>query len=470
MPESNVKLREIECELAKRNLLYFTKYTNPNYSDTWFHTLYANKLNDFAAGKIKKLAVFIPPQHGKSEISTRRLPAFLLGKNPNIRIAIVSYNAPFARKFNREIQRIIDSDEYREVFPKTTLNGSNVSTVAGGWLRNADECEIVGHRGSFKAVGVGGALTGMPVDVLIMDDLYKDAMSAWSSTVRGNIEDWYATVADTRLHNDSQQLIVYTRWHHEDLAGKLLKREGYDWEVCVFPALKIGDPTESDPREDGEPLWPEKHSRAKLLKSRDRDPHVFESLYQQNPKPRQGLMYSSFKTYTQNECPQGQILNYTDTADQGGDFLCSISYIKHGSLFYVVDVYFSKAPNEVTEPELSRWLFVNQTNQCRIESNNGGRSFARNIERISKEIGNYKVKIQWFNQSKNKDVRIKTNSSTVNNCIVFPDDWAVRWRDFYDQVTNYMAEGTNKHDDGPDVLTGIIEQNSNTLAPPILYS
>ena len=155
----------------------------------------------------------MPPQHGKSEGSTRRLPSYVLGRKPDTKIAVVSYNAPKARKFNREIQRVIDSPEYHEIFPDTCLNSSNVTTVAGAWLRNADEFEIVGRRGSVKTVGVGGPLTGEPVDMLIMDDIYKDAKSAWSPVVREAIEDWYDTVAETRLYNDSQQLIVFTRWH-----------------------------------------------------------------------------------------------------------------------------------------------------------------------------------------------------------------------------------------------------------------
>lgn len=294
-------------------------------------------------------------------------------------------------------------------------------------------------------------------------------MAAWSSTVRQNISDWYDSVADSRLHNDSQQLIVYTRWHHEDLAGELLKKERDEWDVCIFPAIKEGEPTEIDPRKEGEPLWPERHSLDKLIKSRDRNPHVFRSLYQQDPKPKEGLMYSEFKTYKPDDLPIGKILNYTDTADQGGDYLCSVSYVKHNGLYYVIDVYYSKAANEVTEPELTKWLYENKTNQSKIESNAGGRAFARNIQRLSNEMGNNRLIVTWFHQSKNKETRIKVNSSTVNNCIVFPQNWHVKYPQFYDSVTNYMSEGTNKNDDAPDVLTGIVEDGQVIRHAPIAY-
>ena len=191
--------------------------------------------------------VFMPPQHGKSEGSTRRLPAYLLGRNPDLRLAVVSYSATKAKKFNREIQRVIDTPEYHAIFPETTLGQSSFADDSGrGYIRTTEECEIVNHVGGFKTVGVGGALTGEPVDILIMDDIYKDAKTAWSPIVRENISDWYDTVAETRLHNDSRQLIVFTRWHEDDLAGKLLREQGvYDakdnpngWVVVVYQAIK----------------------------------------------------------------------------------------------------------------------------------------------------------------------------------------------------------------------------------------
>ena len=291
-------LKERLIRESRSDLLRFTLSTMPTFRPADFHRRYYDVLTKFANKEITKLMVFMPPQHGKSEGSTRRLPSFLLGQDPNARLAVVSYNAPKARKFNREIQRIIDSPEYHEIFPDTCLNASNVTTVAGSWLRNADECEIVNHRGGFKTVGVGGALTGEPVDILIMDDIYKDAKSAWSPIVRESISDWYDTVAETRLHNDSQQLIVFTRWHEDDLAGTLLRQEGeYDpidnpdgWVVCTYKAIKEGMPTDYDPRNEGEPLWEERHSLKKLQSIRKRNPQVFESLYQQDPQPRAGLM------------------------------------------------------------------------------------------------------------------------------------------------------------------------------------
>jgi predicted phage terminase large subunit-like protein len=467
-------LKEKLLREARSGLLAFTVATMPTFSPASFHKRYYKQLNDFAEGKIKKLMTFMPPQHGKSEGSTRRLPSYVLGRDPDKKIAIVSYNAPKARKFNREIQRIIDTPEYHEIFPDTRLNSSRVTTVAGQWLRNADECEIVGRRGGFKTVGVGGPLTGDPVDMLIMDDIYKDAKSAWSPTIREGIEDWYDTVADTRLHNDSQQLIVFTRWHENDLAGHLIQQQGiYDpvtnpdgWVIIVYPAIKIGGPTEYDPREEGEALWPERHSLDKLKLSRKRNPHVFESLYQQNPKPKQGLMYEQgFKTYEVIPYSARMVRkNYTDTADTGEDYLCSIDYIETLTGNYVTDVLYTQKPMEYTEPKTAEMLTKDQVEEAVVESNNGGRGFARNVESQCRIMRNNLTRFTWFFQSDNKAVRIFSKSAEVQNLVYFPKGWDQMWPEFYQAITGYMKVGKNAHDDGPDALTGTVERRDTGIA------
>ena len=211
--ELETLIHETEVDEAKDNLLKFTTKTMPEFKAGEFHLIYYHLLDLFAKGKIKRLMITMPPQHGKSEGSTRRLPSFIFGRNPNTKIAVASYNTTFARKFNRDIQRIIDTKEYHEIFPDTLLNASNVVTISSSFLRNSEEFEIVGHKGSLKAVGRGGALTGNSVDVMIMDDLYKDYAEGNSPIIRDAVWDWYTSVVKTRLHNDSQELIVFTRWN-----------------------------------------------------------------------------------------------------------------------------------------------------------------------------------------------------------------------------------------------------------------
>ena len=454
--------------LGERNLLSFTRHTLPSFAPAPFHIAYYEVLTRFAMGEIKKLMITMPPQHGKSEGATRRLPAFVLGQDPDKRIAIVSYNAIKARKFNRELQRIMDDDRYYELFPQTLLAGQASYQEQGrrsrNYARNSDECEIVGYQGSFKTIGVGGSLTGEPVDMLIMDDLYKDASSAWSPVIRQNVADWYDTVASTRLHNDSQQLLVFTRWHMEDLAGRLLEQEGvYDpienpqgWLLVSFPAIQNRPPSEQDPRAEGEPLWPERHSLEKLLEIKGRSPTVFESLYQQNPQPSQGLMYEEFTCYT--DLPsRSYSVAYIDAADSGADYLCALFYKEAEDGNYITDVLYTKDPMEVTETTLTYMLQQHQVERCHIESNNGGNLFVSNLQQRSWDTGNRLTRFNPFHQNQNKTARIFAASASVQKLIKMPLDWKKRFPKFARDLTGYLRVGTNAHDDAPDALTGSIE-------------
>ena len=454
--------------VPQENLLSFTRHTLPAFAPAPFHIAYYEVLTRFAMGEIKKLMITMPPQHGKSEGATRRLPAFVLGQDPDKRIAIVSYNAIKARKFNRELQRIMDDDRYYELFPQTLLAGQASYQEQGrrsrNYARNSDECEIVGYQGSFKTIGVGGSLTGEPVDMLIMDDLYKDASSAWSPVIRQNVADWYDTVASTRLHNDSQQLLVFTRWHMEDLAGRLLEQEGvYDpienpqgWLLVSFPAIQNRPPSEQDPRAEGEPLWPERHSLSKLLEIKGRSPTVFESLYQQNPQPSQGLMYEEFNCYT--DLPsRSYSVAYIDAADSGADYLCALFYKEAEDGNYITDVLYTKDPMEVTETTLTYMLQQHQVERCHIESNNGGNLFVSNLQQRSWDTGNRLTRFNPFHQNQNKTARIFAASASVQKLIKMPLDWKKRFPKFARDLTGYLRVGTNAHDDAPDALTGSIE-------------
>ena len=278
--------RELGRRKAVLSFPHFLDYTDPNYSRQWFHTLIAEKCQDLLLGKLKtgRLMVFVPPQHGKSEIVSRKFPAWALGYNPNLKIVGTSYAASLAQGFSRSIQRTIDSSEYKEVFPCTFLNSQNVSADAKrGYLRNIDIFETVGFGGFYRAVGVGGGLTGTPADLGIIDDPVKDALEAASQTYRDRVWEWYTDVFLTRLHNDSKQCLIMTRWHEDDLAGRLLRTEPEKWTVIRIPALREDRDNPDDPREIGEALWEEKHSAERLHEAEKRAPRTFAALYQQRP-------------------------------------------------------------------------------------------------------------------------------------------------------------------------------------------
>lgn len=288
------------AELARRNYIDFVKYVKPNYEANWHHELLCKYLEKLISGEIKRLMVFMPPQHGKSELVSRNLPPYILGKSPKAKIVLASYGSDLSCSFNRECQRIMDSKEYKSVFPDTKLSGTNVVTVSGNWLRNSEIFEVVGHGGFLKTTGVGGSLTGTPADFAIIDDPVKDSVEAMSSTYQYRNWNWYNDVLYTRIHNDTRILLTQTRWDIDDLSGMLLKsmeEGGEKWTILCLPAIKIDNLDKEDPRNIGDPLWPSRHNLEKLEQVRNQSIRTFQSLYQQNPQPvaAGGEFYKCFR-------------------------------------------------------------------------------------------------------------------------------------------------------------------------------
>ena len=473
-------------EGAKRQLLWFAQYMQPSFQPTPFHRAYYRVLDMFAHRLIKNLIIQAPPQHGKSQGSSRFLPAQMLGFYPDLKIGICSYAATIAKDFNRDVQRLIDCDEYRAIFPETQLNGSNVVTIANNYLRNSDVFEIVNHTGSLRVVGRGGSLTSKTIDVLIFDDLYKDAQEANSPQIRETAWDWFTKVAQTRLHNDSQQLIVFTRWHPEDIIGKIIESKkvifAQDWAdlenvpndawVWVnFEAIKTGAPTEIDPREAGQPLWDKRHSLERLLSLKQLDPVGFQCLYQGDPGNAEGKLYQPFKTWVEKS-EWGQYVRsgcYIDVADEGDDYLFAASYDIYRSenqiwnenkhrmeplLFALItDIEYTDESTEVTAVTVPRLINTNNVQKAWVESNNGGSQYEKTIKKKVRAL------TVPFYQGANKESRIVTNAPFVNQHIIMPFGWETRYKKFYDHITGFLRKfDANAHDDDADGLTGIYEK------------
>lgn len=473
-------------EGARRQLMWFAQYIKPSYQCTPFHVSLMRIANMFAHGQLKNVIIQAPPQEGKSEVSSRLLPAFILGINPDTKIAICSYAATIAKDFNRDVQRLIDTPEYRAAFPDTQLNGSNVVTIANNYLRNSDVFEIVNHTGSLRVVGRGGSLTSKTVDVMIFDDLYKDASEANSPQIRQTAWDWYTKVARTRLHNDSQQLIVFTRWHPDDIIGKIIETENvifaekwsdFDnipngaWVLVNFEAIKTGNATEIDNREPGTALWPERHSLERLLAQKQLDPVGFQCLYQGDPGNAEGKLYQPFKTWVDKKDWGTYIRSgcYVDVADEGDDYLAALTYDIYKSdnqvwnenkkrfeplLFALItDIEFTDESTDVTTITVPRMINANGTQKAWIESNNGGSQFEKEVKKKVKAI------TIPFHQSENKESRIVTNAPFVNQHIIFPFGWDVRYPAAYKHMTDFLRKfDANSHDDIEDCVTGIFEK------------
>lgn len=426
------------------------------------------------------------PTHN-SEGSSRKLPAFMLGLNPDRKICIGSYAATIARDFNRDVQRIIDTPRYRELFPGTYLNGSNVVTMSNTYLRNSDVIEMVGRKGSLRVVGRGGSLTSKTVDVSILDDVYKDYAEGNSPIVRAAAWKWYTTVVRTRLHNDSQELIVFTRWHDDDLIGRI-EKSGETiidvkcwadledvtpgaWVRINFEGLKTGEPTEIDPREPGAALWESRHSKQKLEAQKALDPVQFQCLYQGNPGSAEGRLYQPFKTWVEKSDYGTYIRSgaYIDVADEGDDLLFAATYdvYKSDNLFFnektkrmepilfalITDMEMTDENTDVTTVTVPAMINRNGTQKAWVESNNGGAGYEKVIKKKVRAI------TDPFYQGGNKESRIITASAMVNQHIIMPFGWETRYKAVYDHVTGFLRNfGANTHDDPEDGLTGIYEK------------
>lgn len=272
--------REHHAAIARQNFHVFLDYIEPSYDRQWFHTLIADKCQALISGAlgVSRLMLFVPPQHGKSEIVSRRFPAWCLGRQPAMKIAGASYSADLALQFSRAIQRTMEGDVFRHLYPASSIGGKGKR----GIVRNADFFETA-TGGFYKAVGVGGSLTGTPVDLGIIDDPVKDALEAWSVTYRDRVWEWYTDVFLTRLHNNSKQILIMTRWHEDDLAGRLLAQEPEKWAVVSVPTIREDMSDPDDPRSMGEALWESRHSLERLREVESRSPRTFAALYQQRP-------------------------------------------------------------------------------------------------------------------------------------------------------------------------------------------
>lgn len=304
--------KELAREKARRSIAEFCLFTDKLYQMNWHHRLLCEYLDAFTKKKIRRLMVFMPPRHGKSELVSRKLPAFIFGQNPDASIISTSYSADLAQRMNRDVQRIIDSITYEELFPETRLYGKNIRTVTGHALRNSDIFEIVGHRGSYRGAGVGGGITGMGGDYIIIDDPIKNREEANSTTYREKLWEWYTSTLYTRQEREGSILITLTRWHEDDLAGRLLELARKDpsadqWEILLLPAIAEKNRHPRDPRREGEALWTGKYPLNELMKIKATvGIYDWSAMYQQRPQPAGGTIFKrEWMNKTYRELPAG---------------------------------------------------------------------------------------------------------------------------------------------------------------------
>jgi len=478
---------------SKTSLLFQTRYLFKKSQNRKFvigdhHQQICNVLECVLRCELTKVMINIAPRYGKTELAVKNFVAHALALNSSASFIHLSYSDDLALDNSEAIRDMVESEAYQQMFPHvqikqdsdakkkwyTTDGGGVYARAAGGQVtgfgagkvddeEKKDEEEFLAELdGMLADLNIKSGFNG----ALIIDDPIKPD-DADSDTRRERINQRFNSTIRNRVNSrNTPIIIIMQRLHENDLCGFIMSQEEYTydleeakadknkWYVLSIPVIK----TDTEGNEYA--LWPFKHELAELKKMEVDFPIIFGRQYMMDPKPKEGYLYGLFKTYTPGFLPfttKRMKKAHVDTADTGEDYLCSIAYDELDTGIFVTDVIYTQEKMEVTEIKVAQQLAREEVQRGLFESNNGGRGFARNVERELRLIGNTKTKIEWFHQGDNKDVRIYTKSADVMNMIHFPVGWETLWPKFYKSLKNYKAAGGNAHDDAEDCLTGITE-------------
>lgn len=459
--DSPEAVRKRNIEAGRKNLRIFCNLRKPDfykkereYQDILCDTLqkaYEKKLLNKETGMpVKYLIINLAPGFGKS-YTLANFVNWCYGQDVKNKVITVSYNGIIAPEFSRTAKEMILEEETpgeesyvtHSFFPDLKIKYGDSSVMK--W-------SLEGSYTSYLATSFDGTLTGMRGNIIIIDDPIKSAEEAVNDAVKEKHWNFFKNTLSSRMLPGTLCIIVLTRWAMDDLAGRVMEKFPEQCFELKIPALTEDSPQGISTCEDLYPTEDLQNKRKTL------DEEIWGANYMQVPVDKKGSLYGTFKTYEAIDSGRFErIINYTDTADEGADSLCSISGGQIGRYGYITDIYYTDAPMEVTEPETARRLQVNGVRESLIESNNGGRGFARNVIRHLKELRCFKCSVTWFHQGKNKRTRILTNASNVMDQVIMPYDWEQRFPKFAKHIKRYQKKGKNDHDDAEDALTGFVE-------------
>lgn len=444
--------KQARLELARRDFFEYCKLTASDFYEEERNFLkdLCYQLQDFYKSDEKVCVINMPPRHGKSR-TAGKFVEWILGTNPNEKIMTGSYNEDLSSSFAKSVRDTISSAKtegvivYNDIFPNTKIKDGEATqkkwALAGSKVSN------------YLATSPTGTATGFGCTIMIIDDLIKNAKEAYNENTLKNHIDWFNNTMLSRTENGFKLIIIMTRWSSNDLAGYIL--ENYpNVRHINYKAVQ----------EDGSMLCEDVLSKEDYeFKTKNMNKDIIYANYQQEPIDVKNRLYTTFKTY--EKLPSAHyIMNYTDTADEGEDYLCSIDYQMYNNEYYILDVIYTQESMEITEPAVAKMLTKDNVGNANIESNNGGRGFARNVQKELKQLKNTHTKVNWFHQSENKIARILSNSTGVMNNIYFPINWEDRWPEFAKHIKHYVRTGKNEHDDAEDCLTGVYEHpRPNTI-------
>ena len=402
--------------------------------------------------------VFMPPRHGKSELVSKYFPAWYLGTFPNSHVILVSYEADFAASWGRKAREVLD-----ELGDDFHVKVKQESSAAKHW-------EIKGHSGGMDAAGAYGPITGKGADVLVIDDPVKNAEEAYSPVLREKLWDWYQSTAFTRLEPNGAIILVMTRWHEDDLAGRLLKLEPGLWEIVSLPALAEADDLLH--RAEGEALWPERFPAEQLLEKKQAvGSYWWSAMYQQRPVPTEGGFFKRdwLQFYDPEYVPYMDIVVQSwDTAQSkssASDFVVGQVWGRRGADFYLLDQVRGRWDFDETVAEIKKLSYHWPQSSAKIvEAQTLGAALASHLKhkvegiipisvRASKELRALNCMPVW--QSKNV-------------YIPNPDDGEYAWVDDY--IRELLTFPNAANDDQTDATTLALNQLRGTLFPDVKAS
>jgi predicted phage terminase large subunit-like protein len=467
-------VRDEVRETASKNFLAFTMHTKPDYYPGWFGADLHAALDRFLAQVVRhqspRLMVLAPPRHGKSEASSRRLPAYALGRHPWLEIILWSYAASLAENMNEAVQKIMDGTEFKTIFPDVRIPPPGAGTYGG--KRNRQETHVLGHGGRLRASGVGGGVTGNGAHILVIDDPFKDDQDSGSAAAREKVWNRYVSTAYTRLAPGGGILLTQTCWHEDDLAGRLQDAtkkaiaendpDADRWEVIQFPAIATHNEKH---RKKGEALAPHRYDLKALRRIKKTvGSYFWSALYQQSPNPAEGdIFLVGWWRYWRALPPLVLIKIYADTAmktRERNDWSCfQVWGLSREGQIYLLDQIHGKWESPELDRQArafwSKWKAKPlgpaqpSPSQMMIEDKASGTGLVQSLR-----TGEGAIPVRGIQRDVDKVVRAKSSAPSIEAGNVFlpsPQEHPNGWlSDYLDEFVKFTAAMSHAHDDQVD--------------------